>query len=57
MTTGSMLRIALNEMKEYVVWLTVILLVALGLRHAKNFIAFILDKLYQFLIQNNSRDI
>lgn len=38
---------------QYLVWLTTILLVAFGFKYAKDIIAFVLDKLYQFLIENN----
>jgi hypothetical protein len=37
----------------YSVWLIALLLVAFGFRHAKDLIAFVLDKLYQTFIQQN----
>ena len=41
------------EYSEYAVWLITIILVAFGFRYAKDIIAFVLDKLYQFFILNN----
>jgi hypothetical protein len=41
-----------NEFKEYLVWLMA-LAVVVGIRHAKEVVAFILDKLYQIFIQDN----
>jgi len=39
--------------RQYAVWLITILLVAFGFKYAKDIIAFVLDKLYQFVIQHN----
>lgn len=45
--------VASNDLREYVVWLIAIVVVAFGFRHAREIIAFVLDKLYQIFIQNN----
>jgi len=42
-----------NDLKEYLVWLMALAVVVAGLRHAKEVVAFILDKLYQIFIQDN----
>jgi hypothetical protein len=39
--------------KKYTVWLITMAIVAFGFSYAKGIIAFVLDKLYQFFIQNN----
>ena len=46
-----------QHFSEYAIVLTTVVVVAFGLRYAKEVIAFILDKLYQFFIQNNSINI
>lgn len=38
---------------EYAIWLVTIVLVAFGFRYAKDLIAFVLEKLYEFFIENN----
>ncbi|MGE5519983.1 MAG: hypothetical protein ACM3VS_08665 [Candidatus Dadabacteria bacterium] len=43
----------ITEYREYVMLLIAIVLVAVGFKYAKDVIAFVLDKLYQFFIQNN----
>lgn len=48
-----MIPVASNDLKEYFVWLIAIVVVAFGFRHAREMIAFVLDKLYQVFIQNN----
>jgi hypothetical protein len=48
-----MLPVTSNDFREYFVWLLALLVVAVGFRHAKAAIAFVLDKLYQIFIQNN----
>ena len=49
-----MLSGASNDLKEYLVWLMALAVVVVGARHAKEVIAFILDKLYQIFIQDNA---
>lgn len=39
---------------QEMVWLFILLLVAFTLPFARSFISFILDKLYQFFIQQNA---
>jgi len=48
-----MIPVGSNDLREYVVWLIAIVIVAFGFRHAREIIAFVLDKLYQVFIQNN----
>lgn len=48
-----MIPVSSSDFKEYVVWLIAIVVVAFGFRHAREMIAFVLDKLYQVFIQNN----
>jgi hypothetical protein len=48
-----MLPVTSIDFKEYLVWLLALAVVAVGFRHAREFIAFVLDKLYQIFIQNN----
>lgn len=43
----------ITEYREYVVWLIAIVLIAVGFKYAKDIIVFVLDKLYQYFIQNN----
>ncbi len=43
----------LPDYREWAVWLITIALVAFGFRYAKDIIAFMLDKLYEFFIQDN----
>lgn len=50
---GYMIPVSSSDFKEYVVWLIAIVVVAFGFRHAREMIAFVLDKLYQVFIQNN----
>jgi hypothetical protein len=47
-----MLAITSAAFKEYFVWLLAIALVIFGFRHAKEAVAFVLDKLYEIFIQN-----
>lgn len=42
-----------DVLRQYSVWLITILLVAFGFKYAKEIIAFVLDKFYQFFIDNN----
>ena len=42
-----------DVLRPYSVWLITILLVAFGFKYAKEIIAFVLDKFYQFFIENN----
>lgn len=48
-----MLSAPINDFKEYLVWLIAFAIVLVGFRHAREFVAFVLDKLYQIFIQNN----
>lgn len=48
-----MLATTSNESKQYMVWLLALIVSVLGLRYIKDFIAFVLEKLYQVFIQNN----
>ena len=41
------------DFRQFVIWLVTILVVAFGFRFAKDAIAFLLENLYQFFIQNN----
>lgn len=43
----------MSDYRQYAVWLIAMVLVAFGFRYAKDIIAFVLDKLYEFFIQNN----
>jgi hypothetical protein len=52
--TCCMLPVTSNDFKEYLVWLLAFAVVAFGFRHAKGVVAFVLDKLYQLFIQNNT---
>jgi hypothetical protein len=45
------------EVREYAVWLITLLVIAAGFRYAKEIIAFVLDKLYEYFIQNQSSSI
>jgi hypothetical protein len=47
----------MSDYRQYAVWLIAVILVAFGFRHAKDIIAFVLDKLYEFFIQNNPANI
>lgn len=49
-----MLPVTSNDFKEYLVWLLAFAVVVFGFRHAKEVVAFVLDKLYQLFIQNNT---
>jgi hypothetical protein len=42
----------IQDLKEFAVWLIAIAVVAFGFRHARQFMAFILDKLYQYFVLN-----
>ena len=48
-----MLPVTTNEFKEYLVWLLTLGVVIFGFRHAKEIVAFVLDKFYQVFIQNS----
>ena len=41
------------DFRQYAVWLIAMVLVAFGFHYAKGIIAFVLDKMYQFFIENN----
>lgn len=41
-----------SDLKDYTVWLLALAVVIVGFRHAKEAVAYILDKLYQVFIQN-----
>lgn len=43
----------LSDIKQFMTWLAVLLIFVVGFRHAREVMAFVLDKLYQFFIQNN----
>jgi hypothetical protein len=45
--------IDVTDYRQFVVWLIAMLIVGFGFRYAKEVIAFALDKLYQFFIQNH----
>ena len=45
--------IAMSDYRQYAVWLLAIVVATFGLRYVKKIIAFVLDNLYQFFIQNN----
>ena len=45
--------IVMPDYRKYTVWLITMAIVAFGFSYAKGIIAFVLDKLYQFFIQNN----
>lgn len=47
-----MIPVTTNDFKEYIVWLLALAVVIVGFRHAKEAVAFVLDKLYQLFIQN-----
>ena len=40
------------DFREYAVWIIAMVVVAAGFRYAKEVIGFVLDKLYQYFIQN-----
>ena len=42
-----------SDYSQYTAWLITIAIVAFGFRYAKVIIVFVLDKMYQFFIQNN----
>ncbi len=42
------------DYRQYAVWLLAMLVGTFGFLYAKEIIAFVLDKLYQFFIQNNA---
>lgn len=44
-----------HNIPEYAIWIVSIVLIAFGFRYARELIAFVLDKLYQFFIQNLSQ--
>ncbi len=46
--------IVMSDYRKYTVWLITMAIVAFGFCYAKGIIAFVLDKLYQFFIQNNA---
>jgi hypothetical protein len=39
--------------QEYVAWIVMLLLVATGFRHARVVISFVLQRFYEWFIQNN----
>ena len=41
------------DLRQSVIWLVTIIIVAFGFRYTKKVIAFFLENLYQFFIQNN----
>lgn len=41
-----------NGFREYAVWLLMLAIIVIAGRHAKQFIAFVLDQLYQLFIRN-----
>lgn len=43
----------MSDYSQFAIWLISIALVAFGFRYAKDIIAFVLDKCYQFFILNN----
>jgi hypothetical protein len=43
----------MSDYRQYAIWLFTMLVVIFGFRYGKGIIAFVLDKLYQFFIQNN----
>jgi hypothetical protein len=43
----------MSDYKQYAIWLLAMLVATFGFRFGKGIIAFVLDKLYQFFIQNN----
>lgn len=44
---------SLSDYRQYAIWIISIFIVAFGFRYAKEIIAFILDKLYDFFIAHN----
>ncbi len=42
-----------HDLRDYAIWLVSLLLVAFGFRFVKEIIAFVLEKLYGFFIQQN----
>lgn len=42
-----------SDFRQYTVWLLAMLIATFGLRYVKEIIIFVLDKFYQFFIQNN----
>lgn len=42
-----------SNIKEYTIRVIILFIVALGFRHVKEIISFVLEKLYQVFIQNN----
>ena len=42
-----------SALRDLAVWLVAISLVAFGFRHAKDVIAFVLDKFYEYFILEN----
>lgn len=45
--------IVMSDYRQYAVWLLAMVVATFGFRYPKEIIAFVLDKLYQFFIQNN----
>jgi hypothetical protein len=45
--------IGMMDFRQYAIWLIAMVMVAFGFRYAKDLIAFVLDKLYQFFVLNN----
>lgn len=43
----------MTDYSQYAIWLIAIALVAFGFRYAKGIIALVLDKFYEFFIQDN----
>jgi hypothetical protein len=41
------------DIGQYAIWVIALVLVAFGFSYAKEMIAFVLDKLYEFFIQKN----
>lgn len=42
-----------SDYAQYAIWLVTMIVVAFGFRYAKDIIAFVLDKLYGFFIEND----
>lgn len=50
----TMTSIDVSDYRQFALWLITLLVVVIGARYAKDVIVFVLDKLYQFFIQNNA---
>lgn len=42
-----------QDIRQYAIWLTAFLIVAFAFKYLRAFIVFVLDKLYDYFIQNN----